>query len=276
MSNLRTIVKDKHGERIVVWANAVAEARYSLSVPEQRLILWLAAQIERADDALKEWTLSVLEMQEITGGTGGSIYERVKEACDRLFTRKLELQLDEQGWVRGITWMRHVDYHEGTGMIRLRFHDDLKPVLLKLKERFSMIPLKTVFRLRSGYAIRWYELLVARRHLETFSMEVGELRAWLGIEADELPMVKDLRKRAIDVARAELDAKADLTFTYAPIKIGKRITGWRFKVKANHPRPVQRRLPLRAEDPDPERTEEEWSKGQAILAELKAKIRGAA
>jgi hypothetical protein len=49
----------------------------------------------------------------------------------------------------------------------------------------------------------------------------------------------------------------------------------KFRVKANHPRPVQRRLPLRAEDPDPERTEEEWSKGRAILAELKAKIQAA-
>jgi hypothetical protein len=156
-------VKDERGDRIVVWANAVSEARYCLTVPEQRLILWLATQIERKDDALKDWTVSVQEMQAIAGGSdGGAVYGRFKEACDRLLTRKLALQLDDRGWVRGITWMRHVDYNDRQGTIRLRFHDDLAPVLLKLKERFSMIPLKTVFQLRGGYAIRWYELLVGQ------------------------------------------------------------------------------------------------------------------
>lgn len=137
-----------------------------------------------------------------------------------------------------------------------------------------MIPLKTIFKLRGGYAIRWYELLVARKHLETFSMSVEELRAWLGIEAGELPAVSDLRARALDVPKKELDAKADLTFTYAPIKAGKKITGWKFRVKANHPRPVQRRLPLRAVEPEP--TAEVKSQNLAILAEAKARTRGAA
>ena len=43
-----------------------------------------------------------------------------------------------------------------------------------------MIPLKTVFKLRGGYAIRWYELLKAKEYLGTFSMSVEEL-AWLAV-----------------------------------------------------------------------------------------------
>ena len=43
-------------------------------------------------------------------------------------------------------------------------------------------------------------------------MSVEELRAWLAIDNHELRPVKDLRQRAIDVAKAELDKKADLTF----------------------------------------------------------------
>jgi hypothetical protein len=35
-------VTGRNGDKIVVWTNAVVDARYSLSVPEQRLILWLA------------------------------------------------------------------------------------------------------------------------------------------------------------------------------------------------------------------------------------------
>jgi plasmid replication initiation protein len=83
--------------------------------------------------------------------------------------------------------------------------------------------------------------------------------------------VKDLRQRAIDVAKAELDKKADLSFTYKPAKAGRRITGWTFKVKKNHPRPVQRQLPLRATELEP--SPEEIAKGRASLAALKAQIR---
>ena len=235
------------GEKMIVWANAVAEARYSLSVPEQRLILWLAAQIEREDDALQERTVSVLEMQEIIGGNNGRIYEQFDLVCDRLLTRVLELRDDQKRERVKFNWMHEVMYKDGYGCITLRFHDRLKPLLLNLKERFNMVPLKTVFKLRGGYAIRWYEMLKAKEYLGTFSMSVEELRAWLAIDDGELSAVKDLRKRAIDVSKSELDCKADLTFTYTPTKVGKRITGWTFKVKENYSRPVQRQLPLKGE-----------------------------
>jgi len=51
-------------------------------------------------------------------------------------------------------------------------------------------------------------------------VSVEELRAWLEIEEHALPSVKNPRKRAIDVSKAELDKKADLTFTYQPTKTG--------------------------------------------------------
>jgi plasmid replication initiation protein len=267
-------VKKPNGERIVVWANTVVEARYSLSVPEQRLILWLASQIERDDNNLKEHTVGVLEMQELAGTNNGRIYEQFEEMCTRLQGRVLEIQLDEAKR-RKINWLDHSDYNDGEGTVTLRFDDRLRPALLELRERFAAIPLKTVFKLRGGYAIRWYEMLVSKKYLGSFSMSVSELRDWLHIEEDELSAVKDLRKRAIDVSKAELDAKADLTFRYEPIKSGRRVTGWKFKIKTNQPAPIQRQLPLR---PEPELTPEEAAEAKAArraaIEELRRRIRG--
>jgi plasmid replication initiation protein len=186
----------------------------------------------------------------------------------------LELRYDDKLERVKFNWMHEVMYKDGEGRITLRFHDRLKPLLLKLKERFSQIPLKVVFKLRGGYAIRWYEMLVAKKHLGSFSMSVEELRAWLGISEGELSAVKDLRKRAIDVSKAELDNKADLTFRYEPIKAGRRITGWKFKVKENRP-PVQRQLPLRVEsEPSAEEAEKARVVRRAALEELRQKLRG--
>jgi hypothetical protein len=80
------------------WANAVVEARYSLSVPEQWLVLWLAAQLERDNYALRDQTIGVLELQEITDrDSGGSAYRQFEVVCDKLRTRLLEIRLDETG-----------------------------------------------------------------------------------------------------------------------------------------------------------------------------------
>jgi plasmid replication initiation protein len=148
-------VTGQNGDKIVVWTNAVVDARYTLSVPEQRLILWLAAQIEREDDALDYRTVGVLELQEIAGGTGKSVYERFEAVCDKLQSRVLEIRFDEGRIREKINWLHKIRYNDGEGTITLRFHDDLKPALLQIKERFSKIPLKTLFRFQGGYAIRW-------------------------------------------------------------------------------------------------------------------------
>lgn len=264
-------MKEPNGDLVVVWANTVAEARYTLSVYQQRIILWLVAQIERKDDALKQHKIGVLEMDEIIGGNGGRTYELFKKASDDLVTSRLDLWDEKTGeWV-GFTWMKEIRYKKRMGSITLQFHENLKEVLLNLRDRFSRIPLKTVFKLQGGYAIRWYEKLQAQKYLGTFTLTVEELRKWLQIGDGQLSSVKDLRKRAIDVSRAELDHKADLTFTYTPTKVGRRITGWVFKVKKNTPRPMQRQLPL---DPaELERTAEETQKGKAALAAMKERIR---
>ncbi len=156
----------RNGDKIVVWANAVVDARYSLSVPEQRLILWLAAQIEREDDALEYRTIGVLEMEELAGrdgAPGGNIYKRLEAVCEKLMTRVLHICLDEKTGKRStIHWVHRCDYNDNEGTITLRFDDELKPALLQIKTLFAQIPLKTVFKLRGGYAIRWYEMLKAK------------------------------------------------------------------------------------------------------------------
>lgn len=229
-------MKNPQGEQLAVIANHVAEARYWLSVPEQRLILWLVAQIEREDDAFRKHVVSVAEMEAILGGNNGRLYEQLEEVCNRIQSRVLEIFLPDEGIRRKINWLEEVDYIDGEGKITLKIHTRLKPVFLQLHERFCSIPIKEVFRLRGGYAIRWLEMVYAKKHYKTWEMTVEELRSWLGIEDKELPAVKDLRARAIDVPKKELDEKSEWSFSYVPKKLGKAITGWTFTVRANKPR----------------------------------------
>ncbi|RYD30656.1 MAG: RepB family plasmid replication initiator protein, partial [Verrucomicrobiaceae bacterium] len=227
---------DHQGDKIIVMANTVAEARHALTVPEQRLVLWLISRIEREDDALKEHSVSVAEFEEILGANNGRLYGQMEEACDRLQTRVLELRTGP-GERTKINWMHFIRYLDKEGRIVMQFHDHLRPVLLQLRERFCQIPLRSVFKLRSGYSIRWLEMLHSRRHQGSFYLTVEELRDWLHIEPGELKMVNTLSEGAIVYPKQDLDKKSPLTFSYKPRKIGRRIIGWTFTVQENKPKP---------------------------------------
>lgn len=227
---------------VAVMANTVAEARHMLTVPEQRLILWLIAQIQREDDALREFTVSVAEFREILGqSVNGSLYHQMEEACDKLQSRVLELRTGPTTRKK-FNWMQEVKYLDAEGRIVLQFHQNSQPLLLQLRERFCRVPLRTAFQLRSAYAIRWMEMLYSRQHQGTFYLSIEELRDWLHIEPHELRTSSHLYQRAIDYPRRELDKKSPLNFTCQPRRISLKTCGWDFTVLENKPKPVKPKL----------------------------------
>lgn len=261
-------VKHYTGSQIAVVANSMAEARHELSVPEQRLVLWLVAQIEKADDCFQEHSLDVQVMEQILGSNNGRIYEQIRQVCHSIQKRVLEIQVPGEKKRKSFNWLHLVTYHDGEGRVSMRFHDELAPYLLRLREHFCQIPLVPVFRLRGGYSVRWLEMLCAKKFRGSWVMTVEELREWLHIEPTGLESVKDLRVKAIDTPKRELDQKSELTFTYEPHLIGRRITGWTFTVQSNKPgkKPL---LP----PPAPElfqRPSEESAKG--FFEEVKARV----
>ncbi|RYD38973.1 MAG: RepB family plasmid replication initiator protein [Verrucomicrobiaceae bacterium] len=263
----------KNGDLIAVMANTVAEARHALTVPEQRLILWLISQIDREDNALKEHSVCVNEFAQILGSANGRLYEQMEEACDKLQTRVLELRVSSGERVK-FNWMHEVRYLDKEGRIRLRFHDNLKPVLIQLRERFCQIPLRTAFQLRGSYSIRWLEMLHARQHMGSFFLTVEELRDWLHIEPGELEMVGNLTARAVEYPRKDLDQKSPLTFTALPRKAGRKLAGWTITVMENKPKPSAKTRKPRTLKAAPAPSVEpaqraEWA---ADLAALKAKL----
>src|SRR6478752_7754444 len=201
------MIDTRTGDLVAVMANTVAEARHLLTVPEQRLVLWLIAQIEREDDALKEYVLSVLEFQEILGNNNNRLYDQLEAACTQLQTRVLELRTGPAERTK-FNWMHEVRYLDNEGKIILRFHDNLKSVLLQRRERFCQIPLRFAFKLRSSYAIRWLEMLHSKQHQGSFYMSADDIRDWLHIQPGELVTTGHLFQRAIEYPQKDLAKKS--------------------------------------------------------------------
>ena len=217
-----------------VMENALIEARYSLTVEEQRLILTTIAMLDNIETASNGFpTLKIPKKLIIeTTGLHEKDYKVVKNSLERLMSRVITIET-EKGFEL-YQWFAKAKYNKGDEYIEVQFHPDLKPYLLELKKRFTKIPLKQVLKLRSKYAIRLYELL--KRYEDTgFRTDyLPELRKKLGVEEKEYKAFKDFEKRVLKPAVKEINEKTDLEVSYTKKKTGRRITHIDFKVKSKY------------------------------------------
>ncbi len=196
-------------------SNSLIEARYSLSLGEQRLILLLASTISPDDKDFKSYQIKVADFAKMFGLENcKSIHKEVQKAAKELVGKRLDLSKD--GEEIYTTWLSYVKYIDGSGMLDLEFHSSLKPYLLQLKSHFTQYNMTQVIDFKSQYSIRLYELLKMESfkanngQFKRFS-EVDELRLILGIYKNDYVLFADFKRRAIDSSIKEISDKTDLT-----------------------------------------------------------------
>jgi plasmid replication initiation protein len=94
-------------------------------------------------------------------------------------------------------------------------------VLLDFSRGFSRYDLEIAFNMQSSYAMRFYELLAGQKEPIVYSIDA--LRKEFALEG-KYRFNKDFIRRVVDSAKNELDLKSPVTFTYRPLKDGKKIT----------------------------------------------------
>ncbi|MFX9038776.1 RepB family plasmid replication initiator protein, partial [Acinetobacter baumannii] len=79
-------------------------------------------------------------------------------------------------------WVDKIGYESQSGIIFLRFTQDIVPLITRLEENFTKYELQQVSRLSSSYAIRLYELLIQWRSAgKTPLFDLSIFRQQLGV-----------------------------------------------------------------------------------------------
>ncbi len=213
---------------IVTQSNQLMEARYNLSLGEQRLILSMIAKIQPDDEDFKPYRISIGEFADFLGIARGSAYHECKKITKSLLGRVLEIQ--EPGRLLQTGWVSSADYIDGTGMVNLSFDPLLKPYLLQLKGNFTSCKLEILLSFKSQYTMRIYMLLKQYERLKEREIELGELRQMLGLRNTQYEYYNDFKRTILEPSRKELKAKTDLYFEFDEIKYGRRVGAIRFRI----------------------------------------------
>jgi plasmid replication initiation protein len=217
-------------------SNDLIEARYKLSLNEQRLIILLISIIQPDDDDFHDYDLHVSEFAIMFGiECIKDIHARVEEAAKNLVGKRLDLSIGKEK--EYVAWFSHAKYIEGKGVINISFHKSLKPYLLQLKSRFTQYKINSIVKFKSSYSIRFYELLKSYEYLgngEGFYREfsLAELKSFLGVDEGEYKNFGHLKCRIIEPSVKEINSYSDIFISSVDyIKEGRAVKRLKFVVE---------------------------------------------
>lgn len=136
----------------------IRNTRYSLSVQQQKILLYLISKIKPDDLGNEEYVFDIQEYCRVVGlSTNGAYYPILKQQLKDLRDSSVWIKIDRQEIL--LAWLNTVIIDEGSGLVRIKFHETVQPYLFELKERYVSYRLSEVLTMRSKFSLRLYELL---------------------------------------------------------------------------------------------------------------------
>lgn len=220
-------------DNTVVWqSNQLAEARYELSPREQKLVLYVISMIEPEDEDFKRYVVNVADFAKLAKLSKNELYRELRDLAENLKSKVLVIpnHFDAETG-------KHVDLvtswfsdafitANGQGYFAVEISRNLKPYLLKVKREFFRFQLQQVMQMRSAYAIRLYQFAKRWEFKRRFTVSVAELRGIMGalhpagrgkVKA-ALANYADFKRRAVQPAVAEINAKSDIFLGFTEVK----------------------------------------------------------
>lgn len=222
-------------KELIVKDNALINASYSLELTEQRIIL-LAILKARENKTPHNQELIVTAQSYITAFNvhRNTAYKTLKTACDNLFDRRFSYQrYSDKGKVEQVKsrWVQSVIYAENESYIKIKFTDEILPLVTMLEKHFTSYELQQVASLKSVHSIRLYELLIQYRTVGKVEINLSDLRLKLGINESEYPRMDNFKNRVLDVGIQQINEHSDITAKYEQVKQGRTIIGFKFSFK---------------------------------------------
>lgn len=230
---------------LVVKSNRLIEASYRLTLNEQRIILYAICRCREEQTGLLADQPIVITADafanQFPSSRKGHVYQQLKEAMDALYDRSVTLyETDEdtgQEEVSKTRWISKASYVDGAGRIKIVFTSDVIKYITRLEAEFTSYQLEKVGNMTSAYAVRIYELLTQYREIGSRTLSLVALREALGIEAEEYKLTSNFTRKVIDISVEQINEHSDLTVSYKPLKTGRAITDFAFKIKSKDAKP---------------------------------------
>lgn len=226
-------MRDKDNDLIVIKANELVQKyKYTLSKTEIRIVNTIISNIKspKYDEELNMMEFSIKEFCQLLGieHAGGENYRILKETLRNL-SNKTSDYIDFGEYETIVRWIEKPIFEKGSGIVRLKLDDELKPFLLQVSGTIQA-KLKYYFDMDSKYSMRLYELLKSWDGFPAYTYEVEELKLCIDARKDSYNSFGKFRQTVLDPAVKEINQVTDLLVSYTTKAKGRKITHVTFSI----------------------------------------------
>ena len=215
--------------KVVKSNELIQKSRFSLSVHEQKIILYLISKIKPEDIDLKTHTFEIVDFCRICGldKESGGNYKYIKDTIKSLSDKSVWIKTgDEEILLR---WIYTAKINRKSGMIAIMISDDVKPYVLQLQEKFTQYELFYTLAMKSQYSVRLYELMKSYEYRHAYVFTIEELKTRLN--AEKYQRFPDFRRYVLEIALREVNEFSDLSVKFTLEKEGRRYAKIKFSIK---------------------------------------------
>lgn len=217
----------------VVKANAlIQKSRYSLTLTQQKQLLYIISKIKPTDNPETEYTFNARDFCRICnleGDTKGYLTHTSKAFDD---IGRLVITIDEGDRLIKSHWFNEMVYDKKTDTFTVSFGKNITPYLFQLHRLYTQYSLETVLAMKSKYAIRLYELLLSYRNMRIKQVySIDELKELL--DCNTYKTFQHLQSRVLIPAIEDINSLTDIKVRYDTLKEGRRIVAIEFTVSYN-------------------------------------------
>lgn len=239
---------DKERESKVYKADSLVQrARYSLSLIEQRFVLYAISKIKQDDPADTKYRIDLRDFQRVCGTDSDQSYNYTKGWIKKL--------ADKSWWMADgksdvlVRWFSSIRITRQSGLVEVKFHEDMFPHLFRLAEQmrengqfYTGYTLRNILPMKSTYSIRIYELLKSyQKNNRKWWFEIGELKKLL--DCENYVRFPDFRRYVLEPAEREINLYTDIKVKSSTVNQGRKVVAIEFTmlnkthrelVQANH------------------------------------------
>lgn len=226
-------------QMFVVKANAlIQKSRFSLSLQQQKIVLYLISKIQPNDEEFTLYEFSIPDFCRCIGidYDNGKNYADIKAQIKEIADKSLWITL-EDGEEILIRWIERPYMNKRKGIVKIKLDEYMKPFLLQLKEHYTQYQLTYILRMKSRYSLRLYELIMSYFYekLGSYSkvFAVDELKRLL--DAEKYVRFCNFHSDVLRPAVAEINQYTDVDLTYNQVKKGRKTIAIEFFFSTKEP-----------------------------------------
>lgn len=214
-----------HNSYVCKRNDLIQQARFELTVTEQRIILYTISKIKPDDTAFQQYKFDIKEFYELCNIEKDS-YNVFKRTLKTLADKSWWAIIDDKGTEKLMRWFSDIEISQHS-IVTIEFHPNMFPFLINLKQQatqglyYTQYELQNILPMRSKYSIKLYELLKSyQKNNEEWFFDIDHLKRLL--DCSNYEKFGMFKARILDTGIKEINEFTDLNIDYTLIKEGNR------------------------------------------------------